>query len=132
MILIDTCVWSEALRKNKSKYPEAIERLTRVVTANQAAIIGPIRQELLSGVKEMKMFTQLRDKLSHFPDVALSKKDYEKAAEYFNSCQKKGVQGSNTDFLICSVANRLEIPIFTLDKDFNSFQKILKIKLFEF
>ncbi len=101
----------------------------KIVTENQAAIIGPIRQELLSGVKEKKMFTQLKDKLSYFPDIILSEQDYEQAAEYFNLCPKKGVQGSNTNFLICSVASRLEMPIFTLDKDFNNFQKILKIKL---
>ncbi len=129
MILVDTCIWSEALRKNKTKYPGVVDTLARIVTENQAAIIGPIRQELLSGVKERNMFTQLREKLSYFPDVVLCERDYEQAAEYFNSCQKKGIQGSNTDFLICSVSNRLEIPIFTLDKDFDKFKKILKIKL---
>lgn len=131
MILIDTCIWSEALRKKKTKHAEVVGKLTKIITENQAAIIGPIRQELLSGVKEKKMFTQLRERLSCFPDVVLSEKDYEQAAEYFNLCQKKGVQGSNTDFLICSVSNRLGAPIFTVDKDFDSFQKILKIKLLE-
>lgn len=130
MILVDTCIWSEALRKKKTRYPEKVEKLARIVTQNQVAIIGPIRQELLSGVKDKRMFAQLKERLSYFPDIALEEKDYEQAAEYFNSCQKKGIQGSNTDFLICSIANRLEIPIFTLDKDFGNFQKILKIKLF--
>ena len=129
MILIDTCIWSEALRKNKSKHIEAVENLAKIITENQAAIIGPIRQELLSGIKEKKMFSQLKEKLNYFPDIVLAEQDYERAAEYFNFCQRKGVQGSNTDFLICSVATRLEIPIFTLDKDFNNFRKILKIKL---
>lgn len=131
MILIDTCIWSEALRKKNAKYIEVVDKLTKIITENQAAIIGPIRQELLSGIKEKKMFSQLKERLSYFPDIELSGKDYEQAAEYFNLCQKKGVQGSNTDFLICSVSSRFEIPIFTLDKDFHVFQKILKIKLLQ-
>ena len=130
MILVDTCIWSEALRKSKSKNRGIVEKLTHVVSENQAAIIGAIRQELLSGVKERKAFTKLKESLNYFPDIVLSEQDYEVAAEYFNLCQKKGIQGSNTDFLICSVANRLKIPIFTLDKYFTNFKKVLKIKLY--
>ena len=130
MILVDSCVWSEALRKNHSKNREIVEKLTYVVSENQAVIIGSIRQELLSGLKDKKTFVKLKESLSYFPDIALTEQDYELAAEYFNLCQKKGIQGSNTDFLICSVANRLKIPIFTLDKDFIHFQKVLKIKLY--
>ena len=130
MILVDTCIWSEALRKSKSKNRGIVEKLTHVVSENQAAILGAIRQELLSGVKERKSFTKLKESLNYFSDIVLSEQDYEVAAEYFNLCQKKGIQGSNTDFLICSVANRLKIPIFTLDKDFTNFQKVLKIKLY--
>ena len=129
MILIDTCIWSEAFGKKNTKHIDVVDKLTKIVTENQAAIIGPIRQELLSGVKEKKMFSRLSERLSYFPDIELCEKDYEQAAEFFNLCKKKGVQGSNTDFLICSVSSRFEIPIFTLDQDFKNFQKILKIKL---
>jgi predicted nucleic acid-binding protein len=57
--------------------------------------------------------------------------DYELAAEFSNKCRKKGVQGSHIDFLICAVANRIDIPIFTNDKDFDRYQNIISIKLFE-
>jgi predicted nucleic acid-binding protein len=130
MTLVDTCVWSEALRKQNSPQKEIINKLAKVVSENQAAIIGPIRQELLSGIKEPKGFRALKEKLSYFPDIILDEKDYEKAAEFFNLCRAKGVQGSNADFLICSVSKRLGIPIFTLDDDFNFFKDILKIKIF--
>lgn len=39
----------------------------------------------------------------------------ERAAEFYNHCRNKGVQGSNTDFLICAVAARFKTPIFTTD-----------------
>jgi len=63
MILVDTCIWSEALRKKKSNRPDVIDKLTEIINTNQAHIIGPIRQELLSGVKEKKTFNSLKNKL---------------------------------------------------------------------
>jgi len=47
--------------------------------------------------------------------------NYERAAELFNLCLAKGVQGSNTDFLICAVAERSNCTLFTTDKDFQLF-----------
>ena len=58
--------------------------------------------------------------------------DFETAADYFNLCQSKGIQGSNTDFLISAVSTRLSIPIFTIDNDFDYFKKVLKLKLLKF
>jgi predicted nucleic acid-binding protein len=53
-----------------------------------------------------------------------------RAASFFNRCRRKGIQGSNTDFLICAAAHRHEVPIFTTDLDFPRFEKILPIALF--
>jgi hypothetical protein len=47
--------------------------------------------------------------------------DYERAVELFNLCLAKGVQGSNTDFLICAVAERNNCSFFITDKDFQLF-----------
>ncbi|MBU4034792.1 MAG: PIN domain nuclease, partial [Proteobacteria bacterium] len=57
--------------------------------------------------------------------------DYEIAAEFSNKCRKKGIQGSHIDFLICAVANRIDIPIFTNDNDFMHYQKLISLKLYE-
>jgi predicted nuclease of predicted toxin-antitoxin system len=56
--------------------------------------------------------------------------DYEEAASFFNHCRAKGIQGSNTDFLICAVAARNDFPIFTKDADFAHFAKVLPITLY--
>jgi len=130
MILVDTCVWSEALRKKKNVNREAVEKLTNMIRENQVAMIGPIRQEILSGVTNKKVFLDLQEKLRFFPDIVFTENNYELAAEYFNLCRRKGVQGSNTDFLICSISICHDLPIFTFDKDFLNFKKIFKLKLY--
>jgi predicted nucleic acid-binding protein len=95
----------------------------------RATIIGPIRQELLSGIKERAQYELLRERLRAFPDLPLRTQDYELAAEFFDSCRAKGVQGSNTDFLICAVAARRRLSIFTTDQDFENYSRVLGVAL---
>lgn len=92
-------------------------------------MIGPIRQELLSGVKEQTQFERLREHLRAFPDTHIAADDYEQAAAFYNRCRASGIQGSNTDFLICAAAVRNEFSIFTTDDDFARFAKLLPVVL---
>ncbi|MEW8563829.1 MAG: PIN domain-containing protein, partial [Candidatus Thiodiazotropha sp.] len=117
-VLVDTCVWSLAFRSGTRKESAFADQLTQLIDDNQVKIIGPIRQELLSGYSEKNAFDKLRQKLAYFPNEQLLDIDYESAAEYSNICRAKGIQGSHTDFLICAAAVRLKYTIFTTDKDF--------------
>ncbi len=82
--LVDTSVWSLALRRaSRSKQPYA-EELAELIREGRVVIIGPIRQELLSGVRDVKQFATLREQLRAFPDLALETEDFEQAAEFYN------------------------------------------------
>jgi predicted nucleic acid-binding protein len=126
-VVIDTSVWSLALRRQRaSQAAEALE-LAELIREGRAAMLGPVRQELLSGVRGEQQYETLREHLRAFPDIALEAEDYEEAASYYNRCRAKGVQGSNTDFLICAVAVRRRFGILTTDTDFQRFAKWLPI-----
>ncbi len=127
-ILVDTSVWSLALRRRAPAHPAA-EELKRLIIAGRAAIIGPIRQEILSGIREPRMFEQLRDRLSAFSDEPVLTLDYERAAGIFNACRSKGLQGSNTDFLLCAVCERRRLPLFTTDTDFARYAAIVPLAI---
>jgi hypothetical protein len=43
----------------------------------EVAMIGPIRRELLSGIREEGEYLALRDKLRAFPDLRLESADFE-------------------------------------------------------
>jgi predicted nucleic acid-binding protein len=62
-------------------------------------------------------------------NIRLVSDDYERAAEFFNICRQKGVQGSNTDFLLCAVSARNHMPVLTTDADFKLFQRHIPIIL---
>ncbi|WP_242049203.1 hypothetical protein [Aulosira sp. FACHB-615] len=88
--------------------------MQNLITDDQVAMLGAIRQEILSGIRNFEQFTCLQDYLQAFPDLELIAEDYELAAEFFNTCRSNGIQGSNTDFLICAVAHRRSYSILTL------------------
>lgn len=129
-VLVDTSVWSLVLRRSSSMNLEYQKILEQLISDYRIQMIGPIRQELLSGIKESHQFELLKERLSAFPDYPLQTNDFELAAEYFNQCKNKGVQGSNTDYLICAIAANNDWEIFTTDKDFDNFQAYLPIKLY--
>lgn len=91
--------------------------------------MGPVRQELLSGVRTPNQFDGLREHLRAFPNVELGTGDYEEAASFSNRCRAAGVQGSGVDFLICAVAARRALTIFTTDEDFEHYARILPLTL---
>jgi len=72
---------------------------------------------------------RLKGKLKAFEDYPLISADYERAAEYYNKCRKNGIQGSHIDFLICAVAKRNKMVIFTSDNDFRNYSGVMELKL---
>lgn len=130
-VLVDTCIWSQSLRRDIYKSNPVVIELIELIKEVRVQMIGPIRQELLSGIRSTTQQENLKNHLSAFPDLMIKIQDYEKAAEYYNLAQKNGIQGSNTDFLICSISNRYNMPVFTVDKDFELFKNILPIELYQ-
>jgi len=133
LVLIDTNIWSLALRRHKSHLSESeserVGALRELIREGRARIIGPIRQELLSGIRDLAQFERLRDELRAFPDEVLAPSDYEQAAHWSNECRRRGIAGSGVDFLMCSVAVVRGWQIFTTDSDFRAYSKIVPIQL---
>ncbi len=126
-VLVDTSVWSLALRCNEQS--EVAQKLAELIMESLVVIIGPVRQELLSGISNETIFLDLKAKLGQFDDLPITTHDYETAAQYYNICRKHGVQGSHTDFLICAAASNNELLIYTTDQDFQHFAEYLPIRL---
>jgi predicted nucleic acid-binding protein len=127
-VLVDTCIWSLALRRRPERCPDAAE-LEGLIRTRSAVIIGPIRQELLSGIRSQREFDLLAQHLRAYPDFAIDLEDYVTAASFYNQCRAAGLQGSMTDFLICAVAANHGLIIYTSDGDFRRFSKHLPVAL---
>jgi hypothetical protein len=66
-VLVDTTVWSLALRRRRQSTSATVQELRYSISANRVQIIGPIRQEILSGVREESQFKELEPRLASFP-----------------------------------------------------------------
>src|SRR5436309_11598932 len=93
-VLIDTPVWSLALRRKTADLNEREKvisgALGDLIRDGRAQLMGVVRQELLSGIREEEQFKRLRDYLRAFDDSRLEMGDYEHAAQMHNRCRSRG------------------------------------------
>jgi len=134
MVLVDTPVWSLSLPRRAIDLSPSERRVTQslydLVRQNRVRLLGPTRQEVLSGIREESQFLRIRDHLRGFIDVELDAGDYEEAARANSQCRGRGIAGSSVDFLICAVAFHHGWQVFTTDRDFEQFGRVLNIQLF--
>ncbi len=96
----------------------------------QVQLLGATRQETLSGIREESQFRRIRDHLRGFSDVAIDSADYEEAARIGNQCRQRGIADSTVDMLVCAVALRRSWEIFTTDRDFIQYARVVSIQMF--
>lgn len=120
-VLVDTCVWSLSLRRRKKSLltPDEQKLVTLLAEATRdgrVVMIGPIRQEVLSGIRDEAQFAKIAELLDPFPDQELQTADYVGAARIFNVCRNHGLQGGPVDMLLCSVVLRRKWQLMTADQ----------------
>jgi len=120
-VLADACAWSLMLRRRSRKVLSPGERLIHdslieAIRDGQVVIIGPIRQEVLSGIQDPAQFVKLRAALGAFHDKPLTTFHFEEAARLFNLCRSRGVECGAIDILICAVAAQMRWSILTNDQ----------------
>ncbi len=119
-VLVDTSVWSLALRRRKTAKLSDEElrlqnALLEAIRDGRVMMIGPIRQELLSGIKEPVQFGKLKSALEPYRDEELETVDCEEAARFYNACRSKGIECGPIDILICAVAVRRNWKVLAND-----------------
>ena len=117
---MDTSVWSLALRRKPAAVLNPDEKrlvaiLSEAINDGRVVMIGPIRQELLSGIKEQAQFDKLKNALEAFRDEPIERSDYEEAARLYNLCRSRGVECGPVDILICAVAVRHKWSVLAND-----------------
>lgn len=132
-VVVDTSVWSLVLRRTTPTLAPAQEAARRALAAlledDLVTMLGPIRQELLSGVRSAAQFDKLRERLAAWSDEPLSTADHVRAAELFNQCRRDGIAATGIDLLIAAVCERLGAQLLTLDGDFDHIAGVSELRL---
>jgi predicted nucleic acid-binding protein len=130
-VLVDTSVWSLAIRRKATALSAAekllVQELAELIREGRVRILGVVREELLSGIKSETQFEKLRTTLRAFRDEVIGESDYEAAAKASNDCRSRGIVASVVDILICAVALRRNLLIFTADPDFTNYARVLPL-----
>jgi predicted nucleic acid-binding protein len=129
--IVDTCVWSLALRRqDQTKMAqgdlEMIAQLQEAIREGRVVIIGPIRQEILSGIRNKARFAKTQALLEPYRDEEIEAEDFVEAARLFNVCRDHGVECGPVDMLICAVAVRMRYDILTYDQGLKRCIQVLR------
>lgn len=128
-VIVDSDVWSEAFRKRAGEPSPELQLLTGLVREGRVQMLGCIRQEVLQGLRSQEVFERIRQRLRALADREASFLECELAAEFFNICRGRGIQGSSTDFLIAACSVTWGLPLLTKDKDFQRYAEHVPLRL---
>lgn len=132
MILIDTSVWIDFFDYPDSPYAK---ELVHLIDKGEELCLTDINvTEILQGIKEEKIFEEIRGYLIQFPVVrARSLETYIQAANIYRLCRKMGKTIAKTmDAIIAAVALENGFRVFHRDKDFDLIADCTKLKSYKF
>jgi predicted nucleic acid-binding protein len=128
-VLVDTSVWSLALRRKAPQVGREVQALAAAIELGEACLIGTILQEVLQGFAEKRQAAQLAADLSAFPLVELRRSDFTFAAEVWNTCRAKGISLSTADAQIAAAAVNHDCLLLTADRDFGRVARYFPLRL---
>jgi len=134
VILVDTCVLSEAFRKSPkpTKFSEKIASFRQMIIDDwPIAIPGIVLQEFLTAFKTDKKLQVAKQVIEGFPLVLADKEDHLLASRIRSQCLSKGISAHGIDCLIASTAINRNSRLLTFDKDFVAIAKVCHLKMFQ-
>jgi len=127
-ILVDTSVWSLALRRDEQPNSPELKILTKALDSGEEIYsTGIILQELLQGFSGAKASEAIVDRFAAIPMLVPETLDHIEAAQLRNRSRQKGVQVGTIDALIAQLSLRYKLALLTADKDFNHMSKVVKL-----
>lgn len=117
-VLVDTSVWSLALRRDAPQGGREVEALSAAIERGDVCLTGAILQEVLQGFPSLERARRLTDYLAPFPLLDLHRGDFVFAAEIRNKCRSKGLTVTTIDAQIAAAAINHRCSLLTADGDF--------------
>lgn len=118
-LLVDTSVWSLALRRDTtSSEPEVQQLKDALLGADVVVTTGLVLQELLQGFSGPKASAQIIERFAALPLLQPDREDHISAAELRNTCRRAGIQVGTIDALLAQLCIRHELTLLSTDNDF--------------
>jgi predicted nucleic acid-binding protein len=129
-LLVDTSVWSLALRRDGAPdAPEVRALLDALTGAHDIVTTGLVLQELLQGFSGPRAATSIIARFRALPLISPDRDDHIAAATIRNLCRQRGVQIGTIDALLIQLCGRHELTLLTTDRDFANASQHVSFKL---
>ena len=129
-LLVDTSVWSLALRRDGPSSSAQVAELARALENGDPVLTtGLVLQELLQGFSGPKSREQIVERFSALPLLVPDRQDHIEAAEVRNKCRRNGVQIGTIDALIAQLCVRNNLVLLTCDQDFQSMARHCALRI---
>jgi predicted nucleic acid-binding protein len=129
-LLVDTSVWSLALRRDAPPDVPEVQALRGALAGGEiVATTGVILQELLQGVVPERARTQIIEMFSALEYLTPSREDHVAAAGVRNTLRSAGVQVGTIDALIAHLAIAGGHTLLTTDNDFPAASSHISLQL---
>jgi predicted nucleic acid-binding protein len=129
-LLVDTSVWSLALRRDAHSAAPEFEALRSALEgADTVVTTGLVLQELLQGFSGAKDKPKIIASFAALPLLQPDREDHVTAAELRNVCRRAGVQIGTIDAVIAQLCIRHGLTLLSTDKDFVFAAKHTKLRL---
>jgi predicted nucleic acid-binding protein len=132
MLLVDTSVWSLALRRDVVGPQPEVRHLEQALLGAQAVVTtGLVLQELLQGFSGPKAREQIIDRFSSLPLVQPDRQDHIDAAALRTTCRRAGVQIGTIDALLAQLCIRHQLTLLTTDQDFAHAARHCRLRIWQ-
>ena len=129
-LLVDTSVWSMALRRDAPADLPEVRALGDALSSGELVVTtGLILQELLQGFSGPRAREAILERFNSLPFLTPDRTDYIEAATLRNRCRRKGIQVGTIDALLASLSIRHELSILTTDGDFRRIAEVTELSV---
>jgi predicted nucleic acid-binding protein len=120
-VLVDTSVWSLAMRRDAPPVSGELDCLRRLLEGGDAIFTtGLILQELLQGFRGPKARQKIIDRFVALPLIVPDRRDHVDAAGLQIKLREKGVQAGTIDVLLAQLCLRYKLSMLASDSDFRT------------
>jgi predicted nucleic acid-binding protein len=120
MILIDTSVWIEYLRRTGN--PQVKERVRQVIAEGKAVYSCPVYSELLAGARDEEL-ADIEEALSYCQRLPFKPAYWDAAGRLYRELRKLGITVPHDDARIAVAASALGLPLLCRDRHFGIIQE---------
>jgi predicted nucleic acid-binding protein len=129
-LLVDTSVWSLALRRDGIADSKEVIALREALDgADSVVTTGLVLQELLQGFNGPTARQAILERFGALPIIQPDRQDHIAAAEVRNACRRSGVQIGTIDALLVQLCGRYDMTLLSTDKDFANAVQHVPFKL---